>query len=861
MTNTIIANNTAPIGADDFDQRGDVTSFSNNLVEDPNGHTITSGTNGNIVGMDPMLDVLADNGGPTQTMALLTGSPAIDAGLNTGAPATDQRGVSRPQGTIVDIGAFELAVASHAPVANNLSVTTDEDTAVSGTVTASDPDGDTLTFSVVAQAKNGTLQFNTDGTFTYTPNANFQGNDSFDFVASDGTNTSNVAQVSITVQAVNDPPMADNVSITIDEDQLAQGTLTATDADGDTLTFARATVPSHGVAAVRPDGTYLYQPDYFYNGPDSFTFTVTDGTATITRTVTITINAVNDPAYAENQTITTDEDTAYNGQVTAVEVEEDPVTFTLESDPSHGTAIVNIDGTFTYTPAADYNGDDSFTFRAADNQGASTVGTVTVTVQPVNDAPVANNDSYSVDEDQTLTIATPTPVSSLTMQSKPGDYVGDGMSYSYTTANAGFSGNDNFDHGATILVNTTDGTSQWRLDFAAPFSEYLTPGLYLDAMRFGFQDANKPGLEVSGDGRGENALTGQFLVYEVAYNADKSDITSFAARFEQHGITAEGVQPGLFGTILFNSYLAAQSGVLANDTDVDDDLLRAILISGPSHGALTLNADGSLSYTPDPDFSGEDQFTYKVNDGITDSKAATVFLTVNPVNDAPVAAGQALATNEDTPLTDSVSATDVDGDPLTYAVTSGPSHGSLMLNPDTGVFTYTPATNFNGSDVFTFKANDGTTDSTSATVSLTVNSVNDAPVASGQTLATDEDTPLNGSVSATDVDGDTLTYAVTSGPSHGTLTLNTDGSSPTRQPPTTTAPTISPSPPMTEQRRAIRRPSPSPSIPSTMPPSLRVRRWRRMRIRRWMAPSRRRILIRPPDLRRHGRSVAWRLEL
>src|SRR5205823_4275981 len=132
-------------------------------------------------------------------------------------------------------------------------------------------------------------------------------------------------------------------------------------------------------------------------------------------------------------------------------------------------------------------------------------------------------------------------------------------------------------------------------------------------------------------------------------------------------------------------------------------------------------------------------------------------------------------TAEDTPLSGNVSATDVDGDTLTYAVVAGPSNGSLTLNPN-GSFTYTPAANYNGGDSFNFRASDGSLTSNTATVSLTITPVNDAPVASNASATVAEDTALSGTVSGTDVDGDVLTYAVVNGPAHGTLTLNATGS-------------------------------------------------------------------------------------
>src|SRR5205823_1711289 len=174
---------------------------------------------------------------------------------------------------------------------------------------------------------------------------------------------------------------------------------------------------------------------------------------------------------------------------------------------------------------------------------------------------------------------------------------------------------------------------------------------------------------------------------------------------------------------------------------VDGDALTAVLVSAPAHGSLTLNANGSFSYMPAANYNGSDSFTYKANDGALNSNVATVAITINAVNDPPVANAQSVTTAEDTAKAIVLTASDVEGDTLTYSIVSGPSHGSLSGTAPN--VTYTPAANYNGADSFTFKANDGAVDSAAATVSITVTAVNDAPVAANDAYSTNEDTALN----------------------------------------------------------------------------------------------------------------------
>ncbi|MGH8886800.1 MAG: Ig-like domain-containing protein, partial [Egibacteraceae bacterium] len=232
-------------------------------------------------------------------------------------------------------------------------------------------------------------------------------------------------------------------------------------------------------------------------------------------------------------------------------------------------------------------------------------------------------------------------------------------------------------------------------------------------------------------------------------------------------------------------------GVLSNDTDPESDPLTAALVTGPAHGTLTLNPNGSFAYTPAANFNGTDTFTYNASDGTAVSNTATVTLTVRSVNDPPAGVNDAYTTDEDTPLTVPdpgvlSNDTDPESDPLTAALVTGPAHGTLTLNPN-GSFAYTPAANFNGTDTFTYNASDGTAVSNTATVTLTVRSVNDAPVAADDSYKTSvvKSLPVLSPLKVkapgvlsndTDVESDPLTAALVTGPAHGTLTLNPDGS-------------------------------------------------------------------------------------
>ncbi len=206
--------------------------------------------------------------------------------------------------------------------------------------------------------------------------------------------------------------------------------------------------------------------------------------------------------------------------------------------------------------------------------------------------------------------------------------------------------------------------------------------------------------------------------------------------------------------------------VTLSGSDPDGGNLTFAVVSGPAKGSLT-GTPPNLTYTPAANFFGSDSFTYKANDGSLDSANATVSITVTAVNDAPVAVSKSITTSEDAPVSVVLSASDVEGSSLTYSIVSGPAKGALSGTAPN--LTYTPNANFNGSDTFTYRASDGSANSNTATVSLTITPLNDPPVAASQAVTTRGTKPVSIVLSATDLESSTLTYVIESPPSNGTL--------------------------------------------------------------------------------------------
>ncbi len=269
------------------------------------------------------------------------------------------------------------------PTAANSNLTTPEDQAVSGTVTAGNDSGLPITYLVQQGVTNGTLDLGSStGSFSYTPQENYAGTDSFTFLARDDNGDSNIATVSITITAVNDPPTAQNAAITINEDSVTNGQLQAQDVDGDALTYTVAANPTRGTVTINTSGSFTYTPNTDISGTDSFTFQVSDEQATSnTATVAITISPVNDVPVAANGSLTAAFGQTASGTLQATDQENDPLTFSIASDPQQIVTLTGpTTGTYTITPVTGMASPYTFSFTVNDGTADSNTATVTVTL-------------------------------------------------------------------------------------------------------------------------------------------------------------------------------------------------------------------------------------------------------------------------------------------------------------------------------------------------------------------------------------------------------------------------------------------------------------------------------------------------
>jgi hypothetical protein len=582
-----------------------------------------------------------------------------------------------------------------------------------------DPDGDSLSVSGVSIPLHGTATYTASYVF-YTPDPDYTGADQFNYTVSDGHGGSDSATVFVTVTSANDPPVAGDDTATVSED--SSGNLldvlgNDVDPDGDALTIVSVSIPSHG--SVTTDGNYTYYtPDVNYHGADQFNYTVSDGNGgSDSALVNVTVTGVNDPPVAVDDYVSVAEDSSNNQLDVLVndnDVDGDGLTIVSVTGLGNGSASTN--GLYVfYTPDPDFNGADSFSYTVIDGMGGSDNATVFVTVTGVNDPPVAYDDVVSVVEDSVD--------NQLDVLVNDVDIDGDALDI-------------------TNVSSPAHGSVTFTVDFV-----YYTPDPdYFGADQFSYS---------IGDGSGGSDSATVYVTVT--------------------GVNDPPVAVADAATVLEDS-VNNSIDVLVNDVDVDGDNLTIVSVTAPSHGSVS--TDGNYSYySPDPDFSGIDSFSYTVSDGSGGTDTAVVSVTVTGVNDPPSAVDDYVSVPEDSvdnQLNVLLNDVDIDGDDLDITSVSQPAHGSVTFTVD--FVYYTPDVNYNGSDQFNYSIGDGYGGSDSATVFVTVGGVNDPPVAVVDTATVVEDSSANLlDVLGNDVDpdGDNLTIVSVTTPSHGSV--STDG--------------------------------------------------------------------------------------
>jgi hypothetical protein len=556
----------------------------------------------------------------------------------------------------------------------------------------------------------GTTQGTVNG-FVYTPPANFFGQDLVTYTVQDAIGLQASATVTINVTAVNDPPVAVNDSRTADEDSidnLLTGLL-ANDNSGpgenDTLTITALGVPSNGgtVTIVAGGQSVNYTPAAAFVGTETFTYTISDGAATATATVSVEVEPATLPrARTDRPTFTEDSannsidvllnDSANVGATKLLVSFEQPSNGTVTLD-DNGTAADASDDKLVYTPNANFNGEETFTYVMNDDAVGSvaSTGTVVVSVTPVNDTPVVNNDSASTNEDTAVTVDV-----------LANDNVGPG------------------DKDQLLSITSVSNPDLAGVSLSITDNKILvTPNVDVNGtviLLYTAEDNGTPALSASG------TLT-------LTINPVNDDPI---ARPDSVNATEDTPLPIAAATLLSNDVAGPDTA-----TDETEQVKSITGVSATSSQGGTVTLDGTtVNYTPAADFNGTDTFTYTLSDGAGGTATGTVTVNVAAVNDAPVAGASSVTAFKDNTSVIQVSvilANDSRGPAdeaaqtlsITDVTATANTNGTVTLNGD-GTISYTPNAGFTGSASFEYTLRDSgsgvapNVNSSTGTVSISV---------------------------------------------------------------------------------------------------------------------------------------------
>ncbi len=631
----------------------------------------------------------------------------------------------------------------HTPEALPVSAVVEEDGSILITqedllANARDLDGDQLTaLNLATDDENITITDNGDGTYTLTPDADFNGDITFTFDVSDGDDVVST-NLELLVSPVNDAPEPQDQAFTIGED----GVLTFTDADlltgatdieGDDLSVEGVTYTgADGVLTDNGDGTYSFAPNENFNGDVNFTFDVSDGTDTVTANIDVSVTPENDPPVAGSTAYTVHEDnsiTISNEQLLAnsSDIEGEVAIDSVSYSGNDGVLEINGDGTYTFSPNENFSGEVSLDVVVVDEDGATDSTTAGITVLEVNDPPIAGATSYSVNEDEVITISSEQLLANAS--DVEGEVAIDSVSYS---------GSDG------IFTDNGDGT----------FS--FAPNANFDG------DVSLDVVVVDEDGA--TAATNANIDVLPINDAPVSGNLAYSVDED-------------------NSITLSQEQLLAQASDVEGDALTASNLVVDGDATVTANDDGSFTITPDANFNGDIDITFDINDG-SDTIVATADLTVNPVNDLPQPEDQAFTIGEDGVLlfTDEDlldGATDIDGDDLSVEGVSYTGADGVLTDNGDGTYSFAPNENFNGDVNFTFDVSDGT-DTVTANIDVSVTPENDPPVAGSTSYTVHEDNSITISneqllANSSDVEGEVAIDSVSYSGADGVFQDNGDG--------------------------------------------------------------------------------------
>ena len=520
--------------------------------------------------------------------------------------------------TVNYTGASLVIISNTAPVANAASIVTNEDTAINGALSASDAEANALTYSLITNGTQGVVNLTNTATgdYTYTPNANVNGTDAFTFKANDGLADSNTATVTVAINPVNDVPLANDGSLTMAEDTVVNGVLSGSDVDGDALTYSLVANGTQGVVNLTSatTGTYTYTPNVNANGTDTFTFRVNDGLAdSIAATVTPSISPVNDVPVVVDDSVVTDEDvplTTANVLANDFDPDGDALSIVNNTQPVNGTVSNNGDGTFIYTPSANFNGSDSFSYTVDDGNGGIATATVNITVNAVDALPIAADDVATVTVNGVVVVAVldndypgDGPASVVSVSQGTNGSVGFNGSDTTYTPRPDFKGADSY----TYTISDIDGDTSTATVSVSIVEEPGVPPTYLDTKTMGSSLWEDVGA-VEVDSAGNVYITGSF--YDTVDFDPGAGMDNHTAQSEQDIYVTKINVDGSYGwTRTMGGTMGGTTWAMG--TDLAIDAAGSIYVTGYFYDTVDFDPGASLDERTSQ--GQEDIFLTKLN--------------------------------------------------------------------------------------------------------------------------------------------------------------------------------------------------------------------------------------------------------
>jgi VCBS repeat-containing protein len=747
--------------------------------------------------------------------------------------------------------------ANYPPEATQTSYTIQEDVPLHGVLEGYDPNNDTLNFFVHTNPLHGELTLESNGSFIYIPNEEYSGSDNFRFKVSDGIFESENKKVDITIEAVNDKPIPTFTRLDVIKDIAVVGELNASDVEQISvqLSYHKVSDPSHGTLVLEEDGDFTYTPEFNYVGHDSFSYKVYDGTDySDIQEVNITVHDTNTPPTIDTTLISIGKTETKTFHLTIDDINKDDINLTIDSDDTDITITPNFSNPLSKD---EYKNVVSFTITSN-----------TEDIKTIKLIATANDTHDSFEKEFFLEVT---------------EIQSDGYGYNILTSPQ--TGKKWLDRNLGALrVCTTNrntfesgssGNNQYIEAEEDCFGDYyqwgrdtdghekkdsnITEVLATDVLDVGHGDFIDSGDATDNDWGytddmfrderqqnwnpcpvGYRVPTGQELQDEGvsiptrafdrlkiplsgyrtnAYiSEDGAKARLWTTSFMQHivenyyripeGFHVQGTNAGKnYGYLNYgygirciedsgnhkptpttdnftiNETQTKQLVLLVEDLDMPDGWnssaldRRFYLIDSPSHGNITIGYDGYTTYTVPHGYSGQDSFSYIVNDGIIDSDIHVVNVEVLE-NEAPTPLTIKFTLNEDSSRVSNLNAVDTETptEDLKFYLVDSPSHGNITIDTD-GSYTYKPYENYHGTDSLSYKVNDGFKDSIIQDINITVKSLNDAPFPTLSEINISKNTSSQNIIEVIDIDEFTnITFELSRSPNHGQITLEQNGS-------------------------------------------------------------------------------------